>query len=145
MLDRLTIFLEEQMIVIDFSGAFHLVAQCELAIQDLQRPRAQGNPPVFSSVRGIPVDASHPRLVDAEGTRMGVQVRDGKRDLFGGAHSREKSKLIVVALRFTPLAMDCGDQHLGVLNPEWIGDRAVFPAHADALQSARRVEFVGVI
>jgi len=63
MLDRLTIFLEEQMIVIDLSGAFHLVAQCELAIQDLQRPRAQGNPPVFSSVRGIPVDASHPRLL----------------------------------------------------------------------------------
>jgi hypothetical protein len=145
MLDRLTIFLEEQMIVIDFSGASHLVAQCELAIKDLQRPRARGNPSIFASFRGIPVDAGHTRLVDTKGTPRGVEVCDRQRNLFGGAHAGEKSELVVVALRFTPLVMDCGDQRLGVLNPEWIGDGPVFPAHADALQPTRRVEFVGVI
>jgi len=90
MLDRLTIFLEEQMIVIDLSGAFHLVAQCELAIQDLQRRGhrvIRRSSPVFVEFLSMPATRA---FVDAEGTRMGVQVRDGKRDLFGGRIPGEK-------------------------------------------------------
>jgi hypothetical protein len=48
-----------------------------------------------------------------------------QRDLFGRPQSAEEPELVVVALRFTPIAMYRGDECLGVLDGEWANDRSV--------------------
>ena len=52
MLDRRTVSLKEQVIVIDESGAHHLATECKVASKHFARSRTEHDRPIITCLRG---------------------------------------------------------------------------------------------
>jgi hypothetical protein len=49
-----------------------------------------------------------------------IAVIHFERNFFGGSQAGKESKLVVVALRFTPIVVNRRDERLGFLDRKWI-------------------------
>lgn len=129
----------------DVDCALEPRTQRELALQDLQCSCTQHEAPVLAGLRGSFIDAGNTGLVDAQRTARGVEIIEHQRDLFRWTQPGEEPKLVVVALRFSPIAMDCGDQCLRLLDPEWIDDRSIFLLDARTREAQRWIVLARIV
>lgn len=100
---------------------------------------------ILTRFRRVFVDACDTCFVDSERPASNVEVRDLESNLCGGSQPGEEPKLVIVALRLAPIAVDGSDQRLGLLNPEGIDDGAFFLLDTRALETQGRVVLLGVI
>jgi hypothetical protein len=143
--DRFPRRLEEQVLMVDLARALEVGAQRELAPQHRLRARTQHDPSILTGLRRILVDAGNPRFGDAERPPIRINVFDHERDLFGRPEAGEEPKLIVVALRFTPIPMESGDQRFGFVDREGIDDRTILLLNSRTLQSVRGIVLVRMV
>ena len=108
--------LEEDMVVVDLPGGLQARAQVKVSCQNGKRPRAEFDASIFAGLGLAPIDAMDSSLVDADNTMDEVEVRENEGNLLRGPQSREEPKLIVVALRLAPIAVNGGDQRLGIVH-----------------------------
>jgi hypothetical protein len=116
---------EENVLVIDLPGGHEGFSETKLPSQNGQRTRAQLNAAIFACLRFIAIDAGDSRFVDADDSLNEVDVREHEGNLLGRSQAGEKAKLIVVALGFSPIAMDSRDERFGVVHGERIDFGAV--------------------
>src|SRR6185437_685801 len=100
---------------------------------------------VLTDLGAIAINPRDASLRDTQHAVYGIVVADDERDLLGRAQSREEAELIVVALRFTPIAMNRSDQRFCVLDAEGIDRRPILLAYTGALQRACRIEVFRMI
>ncbi|HYL60098.1 MAG TPA: hypothetical protein VEU51_14605 [Candidatus Acidoferrales bacterium] len=143
--DRLAGLLEEEIVVLNLAGQLKASTEREMALEHLQRPRAELNQPIRRGLGPVLVARHDTRLADADLGLGDIAVTDEQRDLLGRPQAREEPKLIVVALRFAPVSMDGGDQGLGLLDAERIDDRPILLGDAQAFEAGCRIVLLGRI
>src|SRR5882757_2110329 len=116
---------EENVLVIELPGGGKGFSMTEMSSQDGQRARTQINAAIFARLCFIPIDARDSRLVDTDESVHEINVREHEGDLLRRSQAGEKAKLVVVALGFTPIAMDGSDKCFGVMHGERIHFLAV--------------------
>lgn len=92
----------------------------QLPAKHRHRPRTQLKRAMHAGLRRCAIDARDPRLAHAQRAALGVEVRHRECDLFRGPKAREEADLFVVGLRLAPVLAECGDQRLGLVDPEGI-------------------------
>ncbi|HKQ11849.1 MAG TPA: hypothetical protein VJT80_00345 [Steroidobacteraceae bacterium] len=146
MTDRLTVVLEEDVLVIDpHAEPLPALAQGELALQHLTRARTERDGAVLACLRAILVARHDARLRDRDRSLHRIAIADQQRDLLGRAQPREEAELVVVVLRLARVVMNGRDQCFRFLDRERINGRSILPAHAQRLQAACGIVAVRMI
>lgn len=101
----LTGILEED-VVVDLAGRLQARAQLKLPYQNGQRPRAEFDAAIFAGLCLAPIDAMDARLVDADNAVDEVDIGEHEGNFLRRPQAREKAKLIVIALRLAPIAVN---------------------------------------
>jgi len=100
-------------------------SKTEVSSENGQRARTQLDTAIFAAFGLIPIDDGDSGFVDTDEPLREINVRENERNLLGWSEAGEKTKFIVVALGFTPIAMDCSDECFGIVHGEGIYLRSI--------------------
>jgi len=111
---------EEDVLVVDLPGVVEGLSKSEMPSENGQSARAQLNATIFARFGLVPVDAGDSSFVDTDESVHEINVREHKGDLLRWSQAGEKAKLVVVALGFTPIAVNGDDECFCVVHGEGI-------------------------
>jgi len=108
-------------------------------------PWAQCDSPILSGFCRVLVNSRNTRFIDFERPARDVEIGHEEGDLLGRARAGEEPELIVVALCFAPIPVDCGDERLRFLDLKRVDPGAVLLLNACAPQAIGGVVLLGII
>ena len=110
--NRRTGILEEDLVV-DPPRGVQARAQAKLSGK---RSGAEFDASILAGLGLASIDAMDSSLVDTDNAMDEVDIGENEGNFFRGPQSREEPKLVVVALRLAPIAMNGGNQRLGIVH-----------------------------
>jgi hypothetical protein len=116
---------EEDVLVIDLPGGHEGGSKTQMPSENGQRARTQLDAAILAGFSLVPVNAADSCFVDTDESVHEINIGEHEGDLLRRSQAGEEAKLVVVALGFTPLAMNGGYQCFGVVHGEGVDLRSI--------------------
>jgi hypothetical protein len=143
--ERLAILAEKDMIVLHEARSPQPAMQSKVPLENCCGAWAKRNSTIFSGLGLTALDAGDTCLVDADNSVHEVKIGENQCNLFRRPEASEESELVIVALSFSPVAVDGSDERFRVVHAKRVDFGAVFLFQPGASKTARRIVLLGMV